>query len=92
MSFLMNGSLIASSTPGGTERGVLPSLEGRCVVAEKFRVVGVWNAGTRKPGRMTVEEVVEANALCRACRPVLGTSIVGDGGLARQIATRCDSS
>jgi len=41
MSFLTNRSPIASSTPGGIESGVLPSLEGRVVVAEKFRLAGV---------------------------------------------------
>lgn len=41
MSFLANRSPIARSTPGGTESGVLPSLDGRAVVAEKLRREGV---------------------------------------------------
>ena len=82
MSFLTNRSPIVRSTPGGTESGVRPSLEGRCVVAEKGRrdaadcAAAVWKAGTREPGSVTVEEGVEARARCRACRPVLGASIV----------------
>lgn len=88
--FLRYGSLIWSSTPGGTESGVLPSLDGRFVVAEKFRTVGVWNAGTRKPGNVTVEEGVAASALCRACRPVLRANIVGDGGNSSSLRG-CDS-
>ena len=83
MSFFINRSPIVSSTPGGTESGVLPSFEGRCVVAEKFRRADdcvVWKAGTRKPGSVTVEEGLETSARCRACRPVLGASIVGGGG------------
>jgi hypothetical protein len=84
----MNKSLIARSTPGGIESGVLPSLDGRVVVAEKFRRDGVWKAGKRKPGRVTVEEGEEATALCRACRPVLGASMVGDGDW--QLDARCD--
>jgi hypothetical protein len=89
ISFFTNRSPIVSSTPGGTESGVRPSLEGRCVVAEKFRPADacvVWKAGTRKPGSVTVEAGLEANARCRACRPVLGASIVGGGGLATRDA------
>ena len=90
MSFFKTRSPIVRSTPGGTESGVLPSLEGRCVVAEKFRRADgcvVWKAGTRKPGSVMVEEGLEANARCRACRPVLGASIVGGGdGLATRDA------
>jgi hypothetical protein len=82
MSFLTNKSPISSSTPGGTESGVLPSLEGRCVVAEKVRRDAfwfcwvVWKAGTRKPGNVTVEAGEAAAARCRACLAVLGASIV----------------
>ena len=83
MSFLMNRSPIVSSTPGGTESGVRPSLDCRFVVAEKFRrdeAGVVWKAGTRKLGNVTVEEEEAATALSRARLPVLGASIVGVGG------------
>lgn len=80
MSFLTNKSPMVSSTPGGIESGVRPSLDGRCVVAEKVRravVVGAWNAGTRKLGNVTVDEGEAAvTALCRACRPARGASIL----------------
>lgn len=79
MSFLANRSPISSSTPGGIESGVLPSLEGRFVVAEKGRrgvVCAVWKAGTRKLGSVAVGEGAAAAALCRACLPILGASIV----------------
>jgi hypothetical protein len=88
-----------SSTPGGTGSGALPILECRCAVAEKARllltpagcvVVGVvvglvWKAGTRKLGRVTVEEGGVATARCRACLPILGANIAatadsGTGG------------
>lgn len=79
-SFLTNKSPIATSTPGGTESGVRPSFDCRAVVAEKLRraAAGVcdWNAGTRKPGNVTVEGdeeavVEDATARCRAWRPAL---------------------
>ncbi len=94
-SFLTNRSPMVSSTLGGSESGILPSLEGRCEVAEKARllwtppvgcaVVGVvvevvWKAGTRKLGRVTVEEGLEATARCRACRPILGANIAATAG------------
>lgn len=78
MSFFANRSPISSSTPGGIESGVLPSLEGRCVVAEKGRrgaVCAVWKAGTRKLGNVAVGEGEAATALCKACLPILGASI-----------------
>lgn len=76
-SLLILGSPIRSSTPGGIEIGVLPSLEGRFVVAEKDRVEAVapaWKAGTRKLGSVTGEEedgMALANALL-----LLGANIV----------------
>jgi hypothetical protein len=79
MSFLANSSPISSSTPGGIESGVLPSLEGRFVVAEKGRrgvVCAVWKAGTRKLGNVAVGEGEPATARCRPCLPILGASIV----------------
>jgi hypothetical protein len=89
MFFFRYKSLISMSTPGGTERGVLPSLEGRFVVAEKLRLASVWKAGTRKPGNVTVDGAWQVPSRCRACLPILGASIVGDGGL-RDRDTRSD--
>jgi len=73
-SLLTLGSPIRSSTPGGIEIGVLPSLDGRLVVAEKDRVAALaWKAGTRKLGRVTAEE--DGMAFPRALF-LLGANIV----------------
>ena len=74
-SLLTLGSPIRSSTPGGTEIGVLPSLDGRLADAEKGLVA--WRAGTRKLGRMTAEDEDEEDdmAFSRALT-LLGANIV----------------
>lgn len=95
ISFFTMGSPIVSSTPGGMEMGVRPSLDGRVVVAEKCRVgvaapvegveegVRVWKAGARKDGTVTVEGlagVAEASTLSRS-RIRLGASILVVGAV-----------
>lgn len=61
-SLLATGSPTDSSTPGGIDRGVLPSLDGRFEVVEKRAMAAredailgavVRHAGTRKLGRVT---------------------------------------
>lgn len=79
-SLLTLGSPIRSSTPGGIEIGVLPSFDGRPVVAEKDRVAALaWKAGTRKLGRMTAE--MDGMAFSKALL-LLGANIVGCSGVA----------
>lgn len=62
-----------SSTPGGMEIGMRPSLDGLPVVAENWRAGVVWKAGTRNDGSDTTEG--DSIALLRA-RPLLGANIV----------------
>ncbi|KAI6769070.1 hypothetical protein HG531_010174 [Fusarium graminearum] len=57
-SLFATGSPTESSTPGGIERGVRPSLEGRFEVVEKGAAVArgaavACHAGTKKPGSVT---------------------------------------
>ena len=78
MSFLTLGSPIVSSTPGGIERGVRPSLDGRVAVAEKVRLAPAlccWNAGTRKLGNI-VEEEAEATDAARSRAALLGAASI----------------
>jgi hypothetical protein len=62
-SFFTMGSPIISSTPGGIEMGVRPSLDGRHVVEENVR--RVWRAGTRNEGSVE-DEGAEATAFSKA--------------------------
>lgn len=79
-SLLTLGSPSMSSTPGGIEIGVLPSLDGRLVVAEKDRDAALaWKAGTRKLGRVTAE--AEVMTLSKALL-LLGANIFGLVGAA----------
>lgn len=71
------GSPMSSSTPGGIEMGVRPSLDGLVVVEEKVR--RVWRAGTRKLGRGAAEGE-EATALSKALL-LHGANILGWSGL-----------
>lgn len=73
----MYGSPMVSSTPGGIDIGVRPSLDGFDVDAENCRRAAgaaaagaeLWKAGTRKEGRVITDEGDSALAL-------LGASIV----------------
>lgn len=80
-SFLTKGSPMTSSTPGGIEIGVRPSLDGCEAVCEKCaRLDGVcvcgWkSAGARKLGIVAVIGTVAAAALACTRRPLLGASM-----------------
>lgn len=67
---------MASSTPGGIEIGVRPSLDGREVVAENGRraSAGAASAGTRKEGMVTTDD--EGN-IAAAALVLLGASMLG---------------
>lgn len=65
-SFLCQGSLTATSTPGGIDMGVRPSLDGLPAEAEKCRLVGVCRAGTRKLGNENAKGLVAAASTARA--------------------------
>jgi hypothetical protein len=86
MSLIAFGELIISSTPGGTERGVRPSFEGRFEVVEKraaaevARAVAGCHAGTRNPGSVTGADedaaMVRPNAF-----PRLGANMAAIGSI-----------
>ena len=67
-SLIVLGSLIKTSTPGGTDSAVRPSLDGRFEVDENARrAVFACHAGTRNAGSVTVGALnsVWPNALPR---------------------------
>jgi hypothetical protein len=71
-SFFVVGCPISSSTPGGMEMGVRPSLDALLVVVAKVR--RVWKAGTKKLGRVTTdgEEVMTLSSAL----PLLGANML----------------
>jgi hypothetical protein len=83
-SLFATGSPTESSTPGGIERGVRPSFEGRFEVVEKRAVVAAvgeavaCHAGTRKPGSVTGAEDEAATARPNAF-PRLGANMAAIG-------------
>ena len=78
MSFLMNRSLMVRSTPGGTESGVLPSLEGRCVGQEPQHDPDEADRGHDEAGALGAEHVDLVDGLKRADR---GDDEVEEDGL-----------
>ena len=66
---------MVSSTPGGIDIGVRPSLEGRFGVLENWRRgAAVWKAGTRKAGRVTAALALEI--ALSSTLPLLGANIL----------------
>lgn len=92
---MIYGSPIVSSTPGGIEIGVRPSLDGRAVDAENgLREVvegALASAGTRKEGSVTIGDDDEAGLAQRAAtRDLLGASMVAAMGVVGK-RSRCPS-
>lgn len=82
-SLFATGSPTESSTPGGIERGVRPSLEGRFEVVEKGAAVArgaavACHAGTKKPGSVTGPDDDAVMARPNAF-PLLGANMAAIG-------------